>query len=403
MAFLSDRYHFKRWYKRLAVYLFDSAGSLLFFFIRRKEPLRTASLKHVLFVRLDQIGDVAMILPALRVFKESFPQVAMDVLTTPEGAELLRYENLARTVFIFKNHWFRKSNVLNRWVELRRLRKELRGNAYDAAVDFRGDLRVIRMLASCGIPERIGYPMTGGSFLLTRVGRYWADMHQVHLNRALLSFFGIQCEAVPRKPFTVSEDEKKMFWSGVGRGIPCGVKPLFVIHIGAGRPEKTWETLKLRRLADRMLKDGLGHLVLVGTEAEKTLFGEIKNPHKDLTDLTGKTSLRALLVLLSAADIFIGGDSGPAHLAAAQGVRVVSIFKGPNRPEVWHPWAEKLYLVKPPEPCPACGAAPCPRRKSVCLETISVKQVYNAVLEAWHDALMNYPKQPVIQPGLEEF
>jgi len=403
MAFLSDRYHFKRWYKRLAVFIFDSAGSLIFFLGRCKEPLKTAALKRVLFVRLDQIGDIAMILPALRAFKEAFPQTVLDVLTTPEGAELLRNENLAGTVIIFKNHWFRKAGLFQRWGELTRLKKELRKNNYDAAVDFRGDLRIIQLLTASGIPERIGYPMTGGRFMLTRVGRYWGDMHQVHLNRALLGFFGINSEASEPVPFQVSEEETRLFWNGAGKTISRGTKPLIVIHAGAGRPEKTWETLKFRRLTERMLKDKLGHLVLIGAEAERGAFGEIKNPHDDLTDLRGGTSLRDLLVLLASADIFIGGDSGPAHLAAAQGARVVSIFKGPNCPESWHPWAKKLYLVKHPEPCPSCGRKLCQRRKRACLETISAKLVYRAVLEAWRDAMLHYPMQPAIQPGLEEF
>ncbi len=398
-----SRYHFKRGYKRLAAFFLDAAGGLLFFGLRRTAPLEIGRLQRVLFIRIDQIGDIALMMPALRAFREKFPQIRLDILTTPEGAALLQQENLPGTILVFENGWFRKTSFWKRWSEALRLTAKLRANHYDAAVDFRGDLRTIVLMALAGIPERVGYGMTGGKFLLTRTGRYWHDLHQVHLNMALLGFFGLESRAVLPEPFQISEDEKKNFWSGSGRGILLKSMPLIVVHTGAGQPEKIWEKHKYRRLVERMLKDRLGHVVLAGTEAERPAFGEIQPGHAHLTDLRGKTSLRELLVLLSAADIFVGGDSGPAHLAAAQGARVVVIFKGPNAPEIWHPWAKKLYGVRHPVPCPACGREKCPRRKQACLETIPARQVYEALLEAWHDTLVEYPLLPPVQPALEEF
>lgn len=403
MSFLSDRYHFKHAYKRVAAYLFDALGAFLFAASRPTQPLDTAKLKRVLFVRLDQIGDIAMAVPAMRAFKDAFPDVLLDVLTSTEGQSLLKQEPWIHQVLVFENHWFRQSPLLARIRELRQLKQKLKANHYDAAVDFRGDLRMIHLMTRCRIPERIGYSMTGGGFWLTRVGRYWKDMHQVDLNRALLGFFGMASVEASAVPFSVRDDESQVFWGSLGRDIPRGSKPLIVMHGGAGRVEKTWETAKFRRLSERILKDRLGHLVFIGTEAERGVIGVVHHAHAALTDLRGKTSLRDLLVLLKAADVFIGGDSGPAHLAAAQGARVVSIFKGPNAPEVWHPWTRKLYLVMHPKPCPACGSNECLRKNKNCLETLSARQVYQAVIEAWRDSLASYPIQPSVQPSLEEF
>ena len=378
---LKNRYNFKHWYKRLAVFLLDMAGG--FVFPRRNSPLKTETLQRVLFIRFDQIGDIAMLAPAVRAFKARFPGAALDLLTSPEGALLFEKEDFFQNIHIFKSNWFctapfagRNSGgtILNSTLcylnGIKYCVPRLRKSKYDAAVDFRGDLRTITLMKMARIPERIGYPRTGGHFMLTRVGRFEQGLHQVKLNLVLLSCFGIPGSAeVISAPFRATEEEKKNFWEGAGRGILLQTLPIIVVHPGAGRSEKVWETAKFRRLVERMIKDKLGQVVLIGTDSEKKAFGEIKHEHVHLTDLRGKTSLRDLLVLFSAADIFIGNDSGPAHLAAAQGARVVSIFKGPNDPKVWHPWARKLYLIRDPEP-------------------ISARRVYEAVLEAWRDNLL---------------
>lgn len=401
MGFLSDRYHFKSLLKRLAAGLFDAAGHALFF-NKRRAPLQLNKMKRVLFIRLDQIGDIALMLPALRVFRERLPHVTVDVLTSPEGAAILREDVFPGKIHVFTHNWFKPHSFGKRWHEALCLAKRLRSESYDAAVDFRGDLRTILMMAHARIPERIGYSMTGGGFLLTRCGRYWPDLHQAALNMALLGFFGVESAVPAQTPLTLNPDEVRYFWENQGKSVPRGKMPLLVIHAGAGRPEKVWERLKYRRLVERMLKDELGHMVLVGTEADHSAFGDLQNEHKRLTDLRGKTGLREMLVLLSETDVFIGGDSGPAHLAAVQGARVVSIFKGADRPQLWHPWTNRLFLVCAPEPCPACGKKLCRKRKD-CLETISARQVYAAVLEAWREASLKYPLRAPVQPVLEEF
>lgn len=344
-----------------------------------------------------------MMVPAARLFKEHFPDTVLDLLTSAEAAPLFEKETLFDQVLIFKNNWFIKSATGSRWKEVFTLWRRLRKNRYDAAVDFRGDLRTILLMSAAGIPERAGYTRTGGGFLLTRAGKFEKEAHQEQLNLALLKFFDLEAEAGVRAPFRIAEEEKESFWEGSGRGILLQTSPILVVHAGAGRPEKVWETAKFRRVVEKMLADKLGQVILIGTEADKKAFGEIKYNHAHLTDLRGKTGLRELLVLLSAADIFVGTDSGPAHLAALQGTRVVSIFKGPNAPAVWHPLAAKLYLVTHPDPCPACGASPCPRRAQACLETISARRVYEALLEAWRDTLLDYPFVRAVQPSLEEF
>ena len=125
MPFLSDRYAFKRWTKRLAVFLFDSAGSFLFFFLKRSKPLRMDGIKRVLFIRIDQIGDIALMVPAARAFKNRFPAVSLELLTSPEGTVLLEKESglitvaqIASDIFLLPFHlsfFCRHVESLNLW------------------------------------------------------------------------------------------------------------------------------------------------------------------------------------------------------------------------------------------------------------------------------------------------
>ncbi len=353
MPLLSDRYLFRCWLKRFALFFFDAVGAVFFAASKPKQPLDTSKLRRILLIRTDQLGDVLMVRPAAAALKKHFPDVAIDLLCDRVHLALFVEDPFFDRLIGMDATWFsRKKNKGSAFVESLRLVRTMRQVGYDAAIDFRGDLRHIFILACSGIPERIGYGVTGGGFLLTRQGRYEFTRHQVLLNMELLRFFGIENPSLTPLAFRSSDEEQRAFWQGAGLGLEARREPLFIFHFGAGLPEKMWESTKCRELLKRVAQENSGKIVLVGTEEEKQHVPVDVLPPGSC-DLRGQTSLRDLIILFSRPGIFIGMDSGPAHIAAAQGMSVVSIFKGPNDPAVWHPWTERLYQVTHPRECPA--------------------------------------------------
>lgn len=378
-------YVYKRGYKRLLARIFDAAGGL-FFFPGRYGPDRLAftKVKRILVVRLDHLGDVAMTWPSVKALERIFPEAKIDILVSEETAPLLKDGLRSGEVLTVKNHWFGKSATgREQFIEALSLSRLLRKRKYDLAIDFRGDLRNIILMFSAGVPLRLGFGITGGGFLLTHQGRYEHSKHRVELNAELLRFCEKDFEMRP-EPFLYSETRKEEFWSRVGMMPREDNYRRILIHPAASCPSKQWPLERFRKLIARLIKDDFIQLILIGTQAEKEVFA-VEEDGQRVVDLRGRTAIADLPILMEVCDLFVGNDSGPAHIAAAQGKYVVSIFSGTNRAEVWRPWTSRLWVVQHTVPCSPCEARTCPLGHHQCMEEISVEEVLRAVQSVLED------------------
>jgi ADP-heptose:LPS heptosyltransferase len=301
----------------------------------------------------------------------------MDVAVSAENRVLFDDDRVVRKFIPVTGHWFSPERSF--WGSAKtwfRLLAQVRKDRYDAAVDFRGDLRHILLMAFAGIPIRIGYGVTGGGFLLTHKGRPVSDRHQVLSNAELLKFLGVPPD-VRQEPFTYSGERKRRFWNLYGNILgPAVPSRRIVVHAGAGYPSKRWPLDAYRRLILKMVDAELGQVVLIGTEREKVEGPSFADPNPYVVDLRGRTRLSDLPILFDACHVFVGNDSGPAHIAAAQGIETVVLFSGTNDYRVWHPWTKKLHLIRCEVPCSPCGARVCPLRHHDCMEKLRVEDVF---------------------------
>ena len=167
--------------------------------------------------------------------------------------------------------------------------------------------------------------------------------------------------------------------------------PLVVLHPGATNGEaKRWPLPYWKTLVSRLIGAGTT-VVLAGGPADRHLaqavVAGVSTQPGDSTrrpiDLTGRTTLPALLALLEQADVLVSGDSGPLHLAIALGRPTVAIF-GPTDPIVSGPYrAPKTVLLRHDLPCSPCyrldNVADCPLGHTLCQWLISPDAVYGAV------------------------
>lgn len=125
----------------------------------------------------------------------------------------------------------------------------------------------------------------------------------------------------------------------VGQTVPSAC-PLAVIHAVAATPRKTWRANGFLAVAE--------HLRAAGTEPVFIGAEEVElEPFRNFNTLAG-APLEEIKELLSSASLFIGNDSGPAHMAAAFGLPVVAIF-GESDPAIWGPWRTAAEVVTSPE------------------------------------------------------
>jgi ADP-heptose:LPS heptosyltransferase len=149
-----------------------------------------------------------------------------------------------------------------------------------------------------------------------------------------------------------------------------------VVHPGASVPARAWSPERNRELVAALIAAGRD-VVVTGAPGERGLTAFVAGAHA--VDLGGATSLGELAGVLARADAVIVGNTGPAHLAAAVGTPVVSLF-APTVPAArWHPWGVPYELLFVDVACAGCRARICPVAGHPCLGGVSVTDALEAV------------------------
>lgn len=375
MKKLSDKYVFKKPLMRILVWLFDTLGGLVFFWIKKEK--NHPDYRRILIVRVDQLGDVVMTLPAVDALQAAFPQARIDFLTAPWAREIA--EGYARQIYVFENSYFgRAVSWRKSFREWFMLAGTLRKNRYDLAIDFRGDLRNAALLFLTGARKRVGYGSAGGGFFYTDCLSGQEGRHQVERSLDCVRAAGCPVPGeISRLKYRPPDPEawQSKFSSVLGQA----PRPWTVMHIGSGYPSKRWPAANYFSLMDRLLNEGMGAVILTGSEAEESLAGPYLKNQKRAVNLIRKTSLSELCFLIDQADFFVGNDSGPAHLAAALGKKTVVLFSGTNDWREWQPRGSSVEVIHHPVPCSPCHERVCPLPRHDCMENITVEQVLQKI------------------------
>ncbi|HEY4096960.1 MAG TPA: glycosyltransferase family 9 protein [Baekduia sp.] len=158
---------------------------------------------------------------------------------------------------------------------------------------------------------------------------------------------------------------------------PCAVPRRYVVvHPGASVPARAWAPERHAELVARLVADGR-EVVVTGAPAERALTAAVAGSRA--VDLGGATTLAELAGVLAGADAVVVGNTGPAHLAAAVGTPVVSLF-APTVPAArWRPYGVAQELLHRPVTCAGCRARECPVPGHPCLGGVPVDAVLLAL------------------------
>ena len=162
-------------------------------------------------------------------------------------------------------------------------------------------------------------------------------------------------------------------------GGPPLARPYVVVHPGASVPARAWSAERHAALVDALVGEGR-RVVVTGSPAERELTARVTGPARDeVLDLGGRTDLPGLAHVLAGARAVVVGNTGPAHLAAAVGTPVVSLF-APTVPAVrWRPWRVAHELLYVDVPCAGCRARECPVAGHPCVDGVEVEHVVSAL------------------------
>jgi heptosyltransferase-2 len=422
------RYSKLRW--RLLVHALDFAGVILMTVVRWfRPPRRVEAPRRVLVVQLDHLGDAVLSTPLIAELRAAYPGAVIDVLASPSNHEVFEADEHVRRVRVAERTWFERRP--DRWALLTAvwtLGRSLRGEGYDLGIDVRGDVLTVLVLALAGIPRRVGWAMGGGSFLLTDIAAWTPGRHEVRSRLALLARLGITPEGTARVDVPVRDEDRIAVarrlaeaWPRRGArrpevyaGFPgrsreraardarvsslaleptsydadwlhadrfSPLPPLLAVHLGAGTAAKRWPPRSWKVLIERFLEAGW-RVVAVGG-VEDLPFSSVLEPHERLRDWTATMTVTQTTALLERADLFIGADSGPAHLAASAGTLSVILFSGTNHPRQWRPWSRHSLILRHRAPCQPCHQKVCPFADHPCMSGLSSDRVFRGAMRWW--------------------
>jgi ADP-heptose:LPS heptosyltransferase len=331
---------------------------------------------HVLLARQDNDGDVLLSGPAARAVAAGANRVTF--LAGPRGRAAAALLPGVDEVLVHHAPWIdaRPEPVSQDAVEA--LVADVRARRVDRAFVLtsfhQSALPLALLLRLAGVREiaaiSVDYP---GSLLDVR--HRLADDAPLHESERMLSLVGTLGHGLPP-----GDDGRLAVRREPWDGVPEG--PYVVVHPGASVPARAWGAPRNAALVDALVAAGR-RVVVTGARGEAALCAEVAGPptraRDAVVDLAGATTLAQLAEVLAAADCVVVGNTGPAHLAAAVGTPVVSLF-APTVPAVrWRPWGVPLELLHVDVPCAGCRARSCPVPGHPCLEGVGVDEVLAAV------------------------
>jgi len=369
--------------------------------------------RRICLIKPSAFGDVVQTLPLLPVLKERFPRAAVSWVVRAELRELLEGHPHLDEIIPFQRR--------GSWRESWRLLRELRRRRFDLVFDLQGLLRTAVMNFATRAPMRVGLetaregaqwachltlPDTGR--LVPAHLRYWrvaealglGDRRRetiVHTSAddhlwageqlAPLRSRGARNERGRQKAESGKEINEGA--SSAFRLPPSAVSsaPVLAVHPGARWATKRWPVERFAVVAARAARRyGFGTVILGGKD-ETVTAGKFEfllrrfAPSSRCVNLAGKTTIKQLAAVLQQADVLLSSDSGPMHLAAGLGRRVVGVFTCTDPLRSGPPIDANHETVTTSLPCRNCYKKHCPQRRErrlACLDDITVNAVWTA-------------------------
>jgi lipopolysaccharide heptosyltransferase II len=337
-------------------------------------------------VQLDHLGDAIITTAMLPLLRRRWPTASIDVLASPWNQAVFQACPEVDRVHLSRVNRFNRGGRWGWMLATIGQGLTLRKYGYDLAIDVRGEFPLALILWLSGARRRLGWACGGGGFLLTDSPTFVPDRPEVASRLAILERLGIRpdpddppCPVFRVEPAAQAEAARR--WAELGDS--PSQRPRVVFHIGAGTPAKQWPVEHWRELLGRAIIEFDAQVMLVGSEADRIIARRILGPAAwpNLVDGTGRLSLMELAGVLQQADVLIGADSGPAHLAAAVGTPVVALFSGTNSSRQWQPWGTQVTVVRHPVPCSPCHREQCPMAEHPCMRGVKPEEVVEAMRE----------------------
>lgn len=311
--------------------------------------------ESLLVVRLGAMGDIIHTLPAASALRTAFPRATIGWLVEERWAELLctlRYprsgKRSSQRPLIDRVHsvntagWRRSLLSFNTWQQMASGLSELRGIRYEAAIDFQGAVRSALLARWSGAPVVYGsaQPRENAASMFYSRQVLVSGTHVVEQALSLAEAVTKQSVSDCAVEFPLDFDAEQKL-----KPLLSDVPAFAILSPGAGWGAKQWPADRYGAVASELANHGIHSLINYGP-GEEELAVAVETASEG-TARKVSCSVAELIALTRHARLFIGGDTGPLHLAAALRVPVVAIF-GPTNPARNGPFGAKAVVLRSP-------------------------------------------------------
>ena len=359
---------------------------------------------NILLIRLRLIGDVVFTTPIPRALKRVFPDAHLTYLVEPAAAPVVTGNPSVDDVMIVP-----RRRGAQRIVDDMRLAWNLRRRRFDLVIDLHGGPRSSWLAFATGAPQRIGYAIKGRSWMYTTAvarPRELRARHSVVNQWDLLEAIHLPADAASRHGRTSWPDgaadpvrdavemplDATADGAIVRRLAAAGVTAqheLVVAHVSAGNPFRRWSEPHFTTVLRALASAGPQRRIIVSSgpsdrDAANRITAaarEALGPDAGRIVAFGEFGLAELRALIGRSRLFVGGDTGPLHIAATTSTPVVGLY-GPTLPERSAPWRDPavptISLGIEGLPCRPCEQRVCEPGDFRCLTTLRPEDVISA-------------------------
>jgi ADP-heptose:LPS heptosyltransferase len=339
--------------------------------------------KRILLLRIERIGDLLMALDAIADVAAAAPGAEIDLVVGSWNASLARAIRGVHRIETLDARWLARDGEGLDLPQLLRRASKWRERQYDLAINFEPDLRTQLLLATSGAARLVGFASGGGGPLLD-VALAFNPRDRTGDNARRLVAAALE---VPSAAHSARLEIPPAARERARELLHGSSLPLIGVHVSGGREIKQWPVDRFAELSARLARERGATIVLTGSPVDAALVHLARQRLRSLrtVDVSGALDLVTLAAVLERLDLFVTGDTGPMHLAAAVGTPVVAVF-GPSDPNRYAPRGERHRVVRVDLPCSPCNRirrppSRCAGHTPDCLASIDVDRVFEAAVQ----------------------
>jgi lipopolysaccharide heptosyltransferase II len=339
-------------------------------------PWDWARVERVLLVRLRSIGDAVLATPAIHALRRMLPDARIDLLLEDWVAPLFDGPREASSIVSVQRGKLRARLALAH---------KLRATRYDVVFDLHGGTTASLLAFASGAPRRVGYRHYRLSRLLTHrapsPASLWGrtELHSVEQQLGLLGFVGVPVSDCPPTQLAPSHAAEQAIAARLAASGLAAHDRLALVHPAAAFESKRWSTDGFARVVERLHERGLSPIAIAARH-EAGMLSVLRQMTRVPVTTFAELPLPEVVALAARSRVFVGNDSGIAHIAAAVRTPVVVIFGSSNTAH-WRPWtqapAEVVQHVVPCGPCPGYTCAEA--QQFACVRGVQIQEVLAAV------------------------